>query len=68
MESKKNGRLLYGNMHLLYYTGAFRMLSSVHFAPEMAIAYTIELFLVILPIMFIQFLNHSDLTGNLWPV
>ena len=55
-------------MHLLFYTGSFRLLPSVHFPAEMAVAYAIELFLGILPIMFIQILNHSSLESELSPL
>lgn len=55
-------------MHFLYYTGSFRLLPSVHFPAEMVIAYSIELFLGILPIMFIQILNHSSLQSDLIPI
>ena len=53
IQSKKNGVWIYSMMHFLFYTGSYRLLPSVHFAPEIAVAYSIELFLGILPIMFI---------------
>lgn len=55
-------------MHFLFYTGSYRLLPSVHFPTEMGIAYTIDIFLGILPIMFIQILNHSSLEGDLVPI
>lgn len=55
-------------MHFLFYTGSFRLLPSVHFSWEMAIAYAVDLFLGILPIMFIQILNHSALPNELTPL
>lgn len=55
-------------MHLLFYTGSYRLLPSVHFPLELAVGYAIELFLAILPIMFIQILNHSSLETELTPV
>lgn len=55
-------------MHFLFYTGSYRLLPSMHFAREIGVAYSIELFLGILPIMFIQILNHTQLEGELVPV
>ena len=52
-------------MHFLFYTGSYRLLPSIHFAREIGVAYSIELFLGILPIMFIQILNHTQLEGEL---
>lgn len=63
--SKKHGLWLYSSMHFLFYTGSFRLLPSVHFTYEMTIAYSIELFMGILPLLFIQILNHTSLESEL---
>jgi len=55
-------------MHFLFYTGAYRLLPSIHFPGEMGVAYSIDIFLGILPIMFIQILNHSSMEGDLKPI
>ena len=56
IQHEVNGRWLYSMMHLLFYTGSYRLLPSVHFAPEMMVAYAIELFMGVLPFFFIQML------------
>jgi hypothetical protein len=49
---KKNGVNLYSALHLLFYTGFFRLLPSKDFAPELGVGYALELFLAVIPMLF----------------
>lgn len=56
---KKNGVNLYSALHLLLYTGFFRLLPSKDFAPELGVGYALELFLAMIPMLFGQVLTNA---------
>lgn len=66
-EIKNQGMTLYSSLHLLYYTGFYRVLPSSDFKYELAVGYSIELFLTTIPMLFCQVFNNSSTPreGNL---
>ena len=59
-EVKSNGQTLYSSIHLLYYTGFYRVLPSSDFKYELAVGYAMELFLTTIPMLFCQLFNNSS--------
>lgn len=54
------GQHLYSAMHLLLYTGFFRLLPSRDFPYELAIGYALELFLSMVPMLFCMIFNNAE--------
>jgi hypothetical protein len=52
-------------LHLLYYTGFYRILPSSDFKYELAVGYAMELFLTTIPMLFCQLFNNSSTEGKL---
>lgn len=59
-ELMNQGQNLYASLHLLFYTGFFRLLPSKDFAYELFSGYSIELCLSILPMFFCQVFNNAN--------
>ena len=53
-EAKSQGVNLYAGLHVLLYTGFFRLLPSRDFPQELGVGYALELFLSTLPMLFCQ--------------
>lgn len=64
-EIKNHGQTLYSSLHLLYYTGFYRVLPSSDFKYELAVGYSMELFLTTIPMLFCQLFNNSSTDGKL---
>jgi hypothetical protein len=64
-EIRNHGQTLYSSLHLLYYTGFYRILPSSDFKYELAVGYSMELFLTTIPILFCQLFNNSSTDGKL---
>ena len=64
-EIKNHGQTLYSSLHLLYYTGFYRILPSSDFKYELAVGYSMELFLTTIPMLFCQLFNNSSTEGKL---
>ena len=64
-EIKNHGQTLYSSLHLLYYTGFYRILPSSDFKYELAVGYSMELFLTTIPMLFCQLFNNSSTDGKL---
>jgi len=62
---KNAGVNLYSTLHLLFYTGFFRLLPSKDFPFEMGTAYAIELFFQLIPNLFCQVFNNAETQGDL---
>lgn len=60
LEVRSNGQTLYSSIHLLYYTGFYRILPSSDFKYELAVGYAMELFLTTIPMLFCQLFNNSS--------
>lgn len=54
------GQHLYSAMHLLLYTGFFRLLPSRDFPYELAVGYALELFLSMVPMLFCMIFNNAE--------
>lgn len=52
-------------MHMLYYTGFYRLLPSKDFPIEISLGYAIDLFLGVFPMLFIEIFNNSLSPGKL---
>jgi len=55
---------LYSALHLLLYTGSFRLLPSKDFSYELGVGYALELFLSVIPMLFCQVFNNSETEGE----
>jgi hypothetical protein len=64
-EIRNHGQTLYSSLHLLYYTGFYRILPSSDFKYELAVGYSMELFLTTIPMLFCQLFNNSSTEGKL---
>lgn len=62
---KAQGFSLYLSMHFLYYTGFYRLLPSKDFPIEISLGYALDLFLGVLPMLFIEIFNNSLSPGKL---
>lgn len=62
---KNEGVNLYASLHLLFYTGFFRMLPSKDFPFEMGVAYALELFFQLIPNLFCQVFNNAETQGEI---
>jgi vacuolar-type H+-ATPase subunit C/Vma6 len=51
-EMKDNGQSLYSALHLLYYTGFYRILPSYDFKYELLVGYAIEILISLIPMFF----------------
>lgn len=68
-EMQNHGQSLYSALHLLYYTGFYRILPSFDFKYEMVAGYAIEIFVSLIPMLFCQIFNNSaTVTGSLTPL
>jgi hypothetical protein len=47
-------------MHVLYYTGFYRLLESKNFAKELGTGYLMELLLTIFPMIFCEAVNNNQ--------
>ena len=65
LEIKAQGVNFYSAMNLLFLTGSFRLLPTVAFPYEVILGYNLELFLMIIPMLFCQGFNNSDGAGRL---
>jgi len=54
------GQHLYSALHLLLYTGFFRLLPSRDFPYELGIGYALELFLSMVPMLFCMIFNNAE--------
>jgi len=54
------GQHLYSALHLLLYTGFFRLLPSRDFPYELAVGYSLELFLSMVPMLFCMIFNNAE--------
>ena len=63
----QHGRRLYTSMHILLYTGFYRILPARDFAYELAIGYSLECLTSIIPMFFCQIFNDSE-TEELTPL
>jgi hypothetical protein len=52
-EMVSNGQTLYSSIHLLYYTGFYRVLPSEDFKYELVVGYAMELFFTTIPMLFV---------------
>ena len=59
-ELMNQGQNLYASLHLLFYTGFYRLLPSKDFSYELFSGYSIELCLSILPMFFCQVFNNAN--------
>ena len=58
------GQTLYGALHLLYYTGFYRILPSFDFRTELKVGYSIEIFISLIPMLFCQIFNNYATEGE----
>jgi hypothetical protein len=58
------GQHLYSALHLLLYTGFFRLLPSRDFPYELAVGYALELFLSMVPMLFCMIFNNAETKGE----
>jgi hypothetical protein len=63
-EIKIEGQNLYSALHLLYYTGFYRILPSFDFRTELKVGYNIEVFVSLIPMLFCQVFNNYDTDGD----
>ena len=57
-DQRYQGRLLYGFMHLVQYTGFYRTLPTKDFMPDMTLGYLIELIFTLIPTLCFQVANN----------
>ena len=62
-EIRKQGQDLYSALHLLFYTGFFRMLSAKDFPYILAMGYSLEIILSFIPMFFLQVMNYAETMG-----
>lgn len=62
-EGKTLGQNLYLSLHLLLYTGFFRLLPSRDFPYELGVGFTLELMLSVIPMLFVQVMNNGETEG-----
>lgn len=66
-EVEKQGQNLYASMHVLLYTGFYRILPARDFNYQLAIGYSLECFTSIVPMFFCQVFNNAE-TEELTPL
>ena len=62
------GKNLYAALHLLLYTGLFRLLPSKDFKYEIGLGYSVELIVSIFPMFICQMFNNAETDGVLTPL
>lgn len=60
LEGVTLGQHLYSALHLLLYTGFYRLLPSRDFPFELAVGYSLELFLSMVPMLFCIIFNNAE--------
>ena len=70
IENQNHGQTLYASLHLLYYTGFYRVLPGFDFNDEIKVGFTIELFLSLLLSFSLPFelLNFLARTLDAFPL
>ena len=63
-EGKDLGQNLYLSLHLLLYTGFFRLLPSRDFPYELGVGFALELLLSVIPMLFCQITNNAEIIEN----
>ena len=62
-EGKTLGQNLYLSLHLLLYTGFFRLLPSRDFPYELATGFALEFLFSVVPMLFVQVVNNGETEG-----
>jgi hypothetical protein len=65
IENRNHGQTLYSCLHLLYYTGFYRILPSLDFKQELNFGFAMEILLSLIPMFFCQIFNNSASEGKL---